>query len=384
MSKIGYVKKLSDGKYLLRLSLGFDEFGKRRQPSRVVHADSDRQAEKALMDFWNDQKKVIAEVKKNDPRTLVELYDYWIENHVRMNLRKSTEVFYAGKWKKYLSPYGKAKLKVFSPRMVNDILRPLEKDSRNRAAVFGMLRTMFSKAVKWGFMPSNPCTAVDPPRHHPVEKKPYTDSEVLYILQCIQKEPLVYQAIFYFAVLCGLRRGEIIGLKWEDIDFGNGSFFVRRSVYNEKGVGTVPGNTKNYTSMRQLELPGTITPILRGIRAEQAERRLKLQNKWINQGWIFTRWNGLLMGQDRPDHWLAKMKKKYPKWPDKDFHTLRHTAITNMLLDGVPLPEVSKAAGHAQQSTTLNVYSHVIDRVRRRGIEASESHIERLKNKSVQ
>ena len=384
MSKIGYVKDLGNGKYLLRLSLGFDEFGRRRQPSKTVEAKSDRDAEKQLMDFWNEQKGSTVRVKNENPRTLAELYDYWMENHVRMNLRKSTEVFYSGKWKKYLSTYGKAKLKTFSPKMVNDILRPLEKGSRNRAAVFGMLRAMFSKAVQWGFMPVNPCAAVEPPHHHAAEKEPYTDDEVIYILQRLPKEPPVYQAIFYFAVLCGLRRGEIIGLKWEDIDFDSKSFFVRRSVYNEKGIGTVSGDTKNSSSVRQLELPATVIPLLRGIRAEQTEQKLRLQNKWVDEGWIFTRWNGMLMGQNRPDHWLADMKKKYPGWPDKDLHTLRHTALTNMLLDGVPISEVSKAAGHAQQSTTLNTYSHVIEHVRRRGVEAAENHIEQLKNKSVQ
>lgn len=384
MSKIGYVKNLGNGKYLLRLSFGFDDFGRRRQPSKTVEAKSDRDAEKQLMDFRDEQKKIIAGGKKDNPRTLAELYDCWIENHVKMNLRKSTEVFYSGKWEKYLSQYGKAKLKAFSPKMVNDILRPLEKGSRNRAAVFGILRAMFTKAVQWGFVASNPCAAIDPPHHKAAEKEPYTDEEITYILQIIQTEPLIFQAIFFLAVLCGLRRGEILGLQWGDIYFDELYIAIRRSVYNEPGVGTVPGDTKNETSVRYLELPAMLVPILRGIRAEQTERKMELLNKWHDEGWIFTRWNGRLMGEDRPDHWLSRMKKLHSEWPDKDLHTLRHTAFTNMLLSGVPISEVSKAAGHAQQSTTLNIYSHVVDHVRRRGIEATENHIEQLKNKSVQ
>lgn len=82
-----------------------------------------------------------------------------------------------------------------------------------------------------------------------------------------------------------------------------------RSACNLKGVVTVPGETKNYSSKRQLELPDMIIPILHSIRAEQSQQKLKLQNEWADEGWVFTRYNGKLISQDLPDRWLSEMKK---------------------------------------------------------------------------
>lgn len=382
--KVGYVKKLKNGKYFLRLSFGFDEFGRRIQPSQTVKAKSDREAEKLLMDFYGEHEKLKNRQKAKGPLTLSELYDEWIKHHVESDLRESTQNFYKGLWEKHLSVYGKSKLKTFSPKMVRDILSGFESSSRLRKGIYGMLNAMFSKATKWEYMVENPCNKVDVPKYKAPEKKPYTDEELIFILQTISDVELCFQAIFYFAVVCGLRRGEIVGLKWEDINFEANYFDVCRSTSNKKGEGTVPGDTKNFSSQRRLELPGILVPILKGIRAEQNEKKLKLGDHWIDEGWVFTRWNGQIMGQNRPDRWLAKMREKYPKWPRKDLHTLRHTAITDMILDGVPLSIVSKTGGHAQQSTTLNIYSHVINRVQKQGVQAQEDHINGLKEKSVQ
>lgn len=384
MSKFGYVKNLGNGKYFLRLSLGFDDFGKRIQPSRTIEAKSDRDAEKKLMEFYNDRVKTLTEKRSSNPETLDELYKDWLKNHVEANLRDDTKSYYTGLWENYLKEYGKAKIKTFSPKMVNSVLSKLEKGSRTRKGVYGMLKAMFNKAKKWGYITTNPCDNVDTPKYRAKEKKPYTDEELLYILNIIASEKLCYQAIFYFAVICGMRRGEIIGLKWTDINFDRTCFDIQRSVTNKKGIGTVPGETKNFTSMRQLELPQVLIQILKGIRAEQTAQKLRIGDKWVDEGWVFTRWNGMIMGESCPDRWLARMKKQYPEWPKKDLHTLRHTAITNMIIDGIPISEVSKAAGHAQQYTTLNTYSHIIQSTKKRAINSQEDHIEKLKNKSVQ
>lgn len=193
-------------------------------------------------------------------------------------------------------------------------------------------------------MSVNPCDNVDPPKYKAKEKKPYTDDELSYMIDKISKEKLCFQAIFYFAVICGMRWGEIIGLKWSDINFVEMYFDIQRSVTHKKGEGTIPCKTKNATSMRHLELPKILIPILKGIYAEQAEQKLKLGSKWVNEDWVFTQWNGKLMGESCPNHWMSRMKKQYPDWPDKDLHTLRHTAITDMIINGVPLSIVSKAA----------------------------------------
>lgn len=381
MSKIGYVKKLSANKYFLRLSLGFDEFGKRMQPSRVVEAKSDREAEKKLMAFYNECSKTMQVAISKTPQTLKQLYDEWTKNHVEASLRESTAEYYKTQWEKYVEPYGKAKIKTFSPKMVNEIINKIKKDSRVRKGVYGMLKAMFNYAKRQPqpYMTINPCDYVDVPNYKAPEKEIYTQEELTYIIRIISSEKLAYQAIFYFAVICGMRRGEIIGLKWDDINFKDMYFDIRRSVTSKKGKGTVPGQTKNFTSMRRLDLPDLLIPILKGIRAEQTEQILKLGNRWIDEGWVFTRFYGQVMSESSPDHWLARLKKQYPVWPKKDLHTLRHTAITDMIVSGAPISTVSEAAGHAQQSTTLNIYSHVIQSTKKRVIEHQNKIISDIK-----
>jgi integrase len=203
-------------------------------------------------------------------------------------------------------------------------------------------------------------------------------------MEIVSDQPIVYQAIFYFAVLCGLRRGEIIGLKWDDLDFDRLIFYIKRSATRQKGTGTYTDKPKNKKSERKLNLPETLIPFLKVIRAEQSRQKLRLGDKWIDEGYIFTTWNGKIMGVDAPDQWLSRMKEKYDKFPKKDLHTLRHTFATDMILSNVPLSTVSGALGHAQQSTTVNIYSHVMEDSKTSAMKSHEDAIMKLKNKSVQ
>ena len=80
---IGHVKKLGDGKYLLRLSLGYDDFGKRIQPSKVVECNSDREADRLLLEFYNEREKLKIQHTSFVPKTLGELYNEWLQHHVK-------------------------------------------------------------------------------------------------------------------------------------------------------------------------------------------------------------------------------------------------------------------------------------------------------------
>lgn len=131
MSKIGYVKNLGNGKYLLRISLGFDEFGKRIQPSRTVEAQSDREAEKKLMEFYNERDKILSEKAVRAPKTLGDLHAEWIENHVKPNLRIRTQEFYDIIWRR-LKPFEKAKLKSLSPGAINKMLNTITDSPRTK------------------------------------------------------------------------------------------------------------------------------------------------------------------------------------------------------------------------------------------------------------
>lgn len=396
---IGSIRWLENGKCLLRLSAGTDDFGNRIQLTRTVSAKNDREAERLLYEFYSERDTLRDEKVTHTPETLGALYAEWNANHVKTALRPKTAEFYDSLWKNHLKKYEKSKLTTFNPRMVYKILndtRPvvqLKKDKNPRKAdiktgdrlkkgVFGLLKAMFNQAVKWGYMTDNPCLRVDVPTYKAVEKGYYSNEEITAIMELVSHEALKYQAIFYFAVLCGLRRGEIIGLQWDDIDFDAMTFSVRQAATRLTGEGTEEGDTKTRKSQRTLTLPRTLLPVLKGLRVEQAEAKLKLQQHWIDGGYVFTQWNGKLMCVDTPTNWWSKMREKHPELPDhKSLHTLRHTMATYMIQDNVPISDVSGALGHARQSTTLNIYSHVIEDSKKEAMTSYEDKIMKLKGR---
>jgi integrase len=394
---VGSIRKLPSGKYLLRLSAQYDEFGNRIQLNRTVDVKTEREAEKALYDFYAKREKLRDEKVARAPETLGELYDEWLKNHVESTLREKTAETYKSYWKNHLSKYEKSKLKTFTPRMIYDILAHTEpvvqfkKDGKPRAAnvktgdrlkkgIFGMLKAIFNQGVKWGYMNDNPCFRVDAPTYKATEKGYYNETDIASIIEIVLQEDLKYQAIFFFAALCGLRRGEIVGLQWKDINYAAMTFAIEQAATRLAGQGTKEGETKNKKSMRTLQLPETLVPILHSLHADQAQRKLKLGEKWIDGDYIFTQWNGKLMCVDTPTTWWTKMRAKHPEFPaHKSLHTLRHTMATYMIQNNVPVSDVSGALGHSQQSTTLNIYSHVIEDSKKAAMTSYEQRILKCK-----
>ena len=132
---IGHVKKLEGDKYLLRLSLGYDDFGKRIQPSKVVHCSSDREAERMLMDFARERERFANTPTVKIPDTLEKLYAEWTENHVKINLAPKTAEYYGYLWNGHLKPYSKLKIKHATAKNIYQILSSICTD-KTKNAVF--------------------------------------------------------------------------------------------------------------------------------------------------------------------------------------------------------------------------------------------------------
>lgn len=368
--QIGHVKKLDKGKYLLRLSLGYDDFGKRIQPSKVVECANDREAEKLLWDFYNERDSLLMQHTCYVPQTLGQLYDYWTKHHAK-NLRERTAEWYAHLWSKHIKYAAQVKLDILSPGHIHKIIDEIE-GARTKNAVYKALNAMLNKAVKWGFISVNPCCRIDTPKYKAPEKKTLTEQELHLIAEKIKDEELKYQTIFYFAVLCGMRRQEIIALKWFDIDFKNNRFKICRAAAQVTGKGTIPGKTKTDKSVRVLYLPELLKMLLLSLRQEQRELIFMYGDKWNDEDWIFTQSTGKLMHIQTPTHWWSEFAKAN-NIHDVTFHCLRHTAATYMIKNNVPISTVSGVLGHANITTTLNTYTHVIEDTKQTAINIMEN-----------
>lgn len=356
---VGHIQKLDGDKYLLRLSCGFDEFGKRLQPSKVIHCNSDTEAEKTLMEFYMQREKAIRGVRSSMPQTLQQLYEEWMTNHVNRNCTEKTRSFYDGIWKNYIADKGKVKLSVITPHSLYSILDSMKGD-RLKNAAYKMLNAMFNKAIKWGYISHNPCDRIDTPRYHAPEKQPLSNKQLRSVMQNLTDEELKYQAIFYFAVLCGLRRQEILGLTWADINFEQDCFHVRRAATEKKGAGTVTKGTKTKRSERELFLPLPLKEVLLKYQAEQEKQRQIMGDKWHNENWVFTQYDGKLMNLQTPSHWWKDFSERIHV-TGVTFHGLRHTAASYMIKNNVPITTVASVLGHSNTSTTVNIYSHMLE-----------------------
>lgn len=375
---IGNIQQLAEGKYLLRFSAGFDDFGKRIQVSKTVRCANEKEAERLLMEFYKEREKCRDDRITAKPQTLAQLYDEWMRNHVEKQLKPRTKEYYANLWKWYLQDKGGIKLKSITPKHIYKMLEDVNGKRMTtecaRQGVYKTLRAILSKGVLWGYLSSNPCDRVTPPKYRPKEKEVYDHETLSRMFGLLAHEELKYQAVVYFAVLCGLRKQEIVGLKWEDIDFTANCFCVQRAATRIVGMGTIAAETKKQSSIRKIALPSVLSVTLRKYYKEQTENRLKAGGKWRDEGWIFTQWDGAIMDIDTPSQWWAKFIARNGL-PHTTFHCLRHTAATYLIKSGVDVSTVSGILGHAQKSTTLNIYSHVIEDAKEQAIPALESAV---------
>lgn len=356
---IGNIRKLENGKWLLRISIGFDDFGKRLQASKTIEASSKKVAEAELMKFYNQRQKILEQKLSSAPDTLGKLYEEFINNHCKLKCQESTTEYYKFLYEHYIEPKAsKAKISTFSPKMIYELLHEIN-GTRTKQGVYVLLKTMFNKAKKWDYLDKNPCDKVDSPKYKSKEKNVYSTSDLNGIISKINLEPLKYQAIFYFAILCGLRRSEIIGLCWDCVDLDKLTFKVVRVATRAKGKSTyLKEETKSRSSNRALQLPTVLVPILKQMRAEQLENKFLLQELWHEGDFIFRQPDGKLMCVDTATAWWNKFLKSNPEFAKINFHSLRHSLATNMLQNGASISDVSAILGHSSKSVTMNVYAH--------------------------
>ena len=179
-------------------------------------------------------------------------------------------------------------------------------------------------------------------------------------MEVLKNESLKYQAIIYLALDSGMRRGELTGLTWEDIDFKDGTIRINKATQYTKELGIFEKETKSQTSDRKIYISNTTLNILKRFQKEQLERKLKLGSKWGNSKRVFTTDYGYDMHPDTPSQAFQSIIKRN-NLKRITFHGLRHTSISLMISEGIQVQVISKKAGHSSVNVTHNTYSHFFD-----------------------
>ncbi len=201
------------------------------------------------------------------------------------------------------------------------------------------------------------------PKENHVEVEVFTQEEVNEILKALEDEPIRLRAIIETALFTGCRRGEIVGLKWSDIDLLNRKVTVRRSIYKPHGEKAMEKAPKSRSSYRTISIPEHLCRILVEYKKWQDRHILLMEDEWQNLGYVFTEEDGHVMNPHTPTKQFDKFLKRH-SFRHLKFHGLRHTSATLLLSQGCDIKTVSARLGHADIETT-NIYVHALEEMDR-------------------
>jgi integrase len=291
---------------------------------------------------------------------VAEYFQWWLDDVAAPRCSAKTRRTYADLIRLHIAPeLGRLEIGKLSAPQVQSLLRKKERDGlspRTVGHIRGVLRTALNDGVRLGVLARNVAALTDPPRQRPAEREPFTPEEARALLAAAEGDRLA--ALYRLTLTLGLRRGEVLGLRWQDVNLDTGTLRIERSLQRVDGA-IVSKEPKTPRSRRTLSLPPSAVAALRAHHDRQTWERKSAGERWRETGMVFTTSIGTPIDPDRLNK-NYKVLLARAGLREQRFHDLRHAAATLMLRDGLPVHEVSAVLGHSQTSTTLNVYSHVL------------------------
>ena len=224
------------------------------------------------------------------------------------------------------------------------------------------ISSILERAVKWKCIPSNPAERAELPSLAGHKARYLDEPDAKRMLQLLQAEPIKWRAPIIFDLLSGLRRAELLGLRWQDVDLDGGVVHIVQTSNYVSGKGVYVSSPKTEGSDRYLRVSRTAVLILLEYKRWQDEMREKVGDAWEGtpeDDRIFTNEVGRPMFPTSITQWMGKFIKR-TGLPPACVHSLRHTYASLLIADKTPLVVVASNLGHAQVSTTNDIYSHVI------------------------
>ncbi|MFB8266368.1 tyrosine-type recombinase/integrase [Streptomyces sp. NPDC055955] len=304
---------------------------------------------------------------------LSEWLPYWLDNVIKPRRKLSTYDKYEAHVRIYLSPMlgakrleslGVADVRRFLVRLENQTTAATAKESHR------VLRSALSSACNEELITRNVAKLVEPPRADARELHPWTLDETLDFLAASRKDPLY--AAFVLAIGMGLRRGEIVGLRWSDLDLDNRVLYVRQQTQRRRGV--LYDDDPKSRRRRVVPLPGLCIAPLRWHRMRQAAARAKAGETWATgSDYVFTTRTGRPVEPRNVYRSFTRVAQSAGIRVIR-LHDARHGTATLLTAAGVAPRVVMEILGHSQISITMDVYTHVVQDTQREAM----SHMDRL------
>jgi integrase len=320
-------------------------------------ADTQRDAVRALADLRH-----LRDSGANPERvTVAEWLARWLERKRRDGTRTNTLRGYSSRVAALSAGLGTRTLAALTPGDVEAYTAAmLEAGSAPRTAAHhrAVLANALHDAERDGLVHRNVAALARPPRVERCERVPLSPAQVRDLFAALEDDP--WRAVYMLAGTLGLRQGEVLALRWADVDLAAAEVRVRQTVRRVKGRGDVYEPPKSARSARALPLTPVLVAALRDRREHQAREAAHAGGLWRDTGLVFTAVDG---GGLPPVSVLRRLyaTQEAAGVPRATFHDLRHSAASAMAATGVPPRVAASILGHSHVSTTLDVYTHVLD-----------------------
>ena len=360
----GTIRKRSDGRWEARIIIGHKNDGSPMYKS--AFAKTQKSALKQLhqlLDLYRD-----VDLTEECRMTLGEWMDKWLDEYMIFTIKENTIKGYRSQIDHQIKPFiGHKQLASLTTADIQKFYNKIKKEGRVHPhpihghvlsdsmvrKIHMMLHEAMEVAVRERYIVRNPTDNTTIPKKTTTEKQVLDDSQLNRFLEAIQCEPY-WHDFFYVEVMTGLRRGEICGIKWSDIDFNEGTLCIKRSVSTKEGGGVSIGETKTDAGVRAIIMPPSVATLL-----------WKKRSDAINE-WVFPHYTN----PSDPLHPSSAYKKlktllKRLELPLLRFHDLRHTFATQATDGGVDPKTLAGILGHTDASFTLDTYTHVTSDMQR-------------------
>ena len=369
-------------------------------PTKTEH-----QNKKALEKFAYEFEERVKNGKylKGEKMTYKEYSSIWMEEYVSKQLSVTTYERYESAFNRTINPaIGHLKLAQITPLHLQHLYRDMDekgyeqngkhkKYSNNTIKrIHQIVSSSLNTAVQWQLIESNPCSRVKPPK---VEKtqmiKNFTAEQTEAFFEFLEEPytvvhggrkkkngspgkvyteertvPLKYKVLFYITLFAGFRRGELVALTWEDVDFKNNTIDISKASARTRQE-IITKEPKSVTSNRLVTLPVEVMEMLQVWKGEQNAYRLSVGSYWEGGSYVFTQDDGRQLDISTPNKVFKKIIRRYNKnhedqLPDITLHGLRHTNATLMIANHINMKTVSSRLGHSEIGTTMNIYAHAL------------------------
>jgi len=364
----GSIGKYKNG-WRSKINIGYDENGK------VIRKELYGKTQKEVKEKLEAYKKTndIGLSLDREKITLEDWYYTWLFDYKQKELKLKSFEKYEGLYRNYIkdSDIGNMKIKdiraTHLQKYYNNLIEQKDKPVSTVSGINTRLKVCFTEAEKQGYIDKNYCKLVTLPKNiKQKEIKVLSLDEQKRFIESIKGNK--YEMLFILALGTGMRKGELLGLKWFDIDFSNNVITVSRTLQRASEInrdGTrvtmkVEQSPKTKNSIRTIPVPNDIALKLKSHKAKQNEIKLKSAGLYKDSDYVFCNELGEPLNENKPNKILTTILNKSDIEPIK-FHALRHTYATRLFEADVPPKTVQSLLGHSDISITMNIYTHVME-----------------------